>query len=74
VHKSQNFSPETRFLAGLLRMMPDIKSNLFLTDTHDLETMLLKSPKSAYFRATKLYTAIEQWEKNNHPFQVLANL
>jgi Protein of unknown function (DUF4435) len=38
-----------------------------------LEKDLRLACESAYFRATKLYTAIEQWEKNNHPFQVLAN-
>ncbi|MCU0547334.1 MAG: DUF4435 domain-containing protein [Oscillatoriaceae cyanobacterium Prado104] len=38
-----------------------------------LEKDLRLACESAYFRETKLYTAIEHWEKTNHPFQVLFN-
>jgi Protein of unknown function (DUF4435) len=38
-----------------------------------LEKDLRLAYESAHFRLTKLYIAIQDWEKTNHPFQVLPN-
>ncbi|WP_332985755.1 hypothetical protein [Microcoleus sp. A003_D6] len=38
-----------------------------------LEQNLRLAYESSYFCKTQLYAAIQQWEKNNQPFQVLPN-
>ena len=38
-----------------------------------LEQDLRLAYESSYFCKTQLYAAIQQWEKNNQPFQVLPN-
>ncbi|MEG4924446.1 hypothetical protein Q5690_28850, partial [Microcoleus sp. F10-D1] len=38
-----------------------------------LEQNLRLAYESSYFCKTQLYEAIQQWEKNNQPFQVLPN-
>ncbi|MEZ2300827.1 MAG: DUF4435 domain-containing protein [Microcoleus sp.] len=38
-----------------------------------LEQNLRLAYESSYFCKTQLYAAIQQWEKNNQPFQVLSN-
>lgn len=39
-----------------------------------LEQNLRLAYESSYFRNTQLYAAMQQWEKTNHPFQLLPNL
>ncbi len=39
-----------------------------------LEKDLRLAYESSHFRLTQLYTAIQDWEKNNQPFQILSNL